>query len=196
VRRSLVGAALAGAAVLAAGPWLAAPYARLVAPFHAALAEFAAGPAGGWRVERAGLRPALRGPGEVLAVTATLWSPAPAARPIAVVESTLGVDAALLAPATFAALLAGWPARGRRERLLRLGAGLALWPLLEGLTNGCQLLAPLYEAHGLVAAAPHAAPLWLAWSEVLEAGGRLAVAGALALLVLAAGRRRTVTVDR
>jgi hypothetical protein len=183
--------ALVAAAALASGALLAEPYARLAAPYYAAVDRLLAAQHA-WTIEQVAVAPDPGGRGSVLRLVGEVRRQRGDAGPAALVTTRVQVGEAIETPLVFWTLLLAWPAASGRQRWLCLALGAAMFLVLEAATTGVQLMHSLAEAaamleHGSRAQADEPLTLWERWSRFLEAGGSfvLAVAAALATLALA-----------
>ena len=173
---------IAAAVALAAGASCAEPYARLAAPYYAAVDRLLA-LAHPWSITEVDVAPDPNSPGVVLRLVGEVRRHRDDLKPAAIVVSRVQVGEAIETPVVFWTLLLTWPAAGRRERWTRLALGAAMFLGLEALTTAAQLIHPMAETAALLAGAP--LTLWERWSRFLEAGGDFAVAVAWALATLA-----------
>jgi hypothetical protein len=174
----------------AAAVVLAAPYARLVLPFHRAVVA-TLGQTGGWEVLDAGVHGDGLGGGGTLGLSAALRGRVPTEPPAARVDVAVQVASLMIAPVVFWTLLLFWRA-APGERLRRLAVGLGLAGALEALTTTLALLAPLIQSRALLDdQGTRGAMLLTLWAGFLEAGGRAALACFAALLGIALSRMRT-----
>lgn len=184
--------ALATAAAVAAGAALAQPYARLAAPYYAAIDRLVAR-AHPWAIQQVAVLPDPAGRGSVLRLVGEVRRERSDARPAALVITRVEVGEAIETPVVFWTLLLAWPAASGRRRLVRAAVGAVVFLGLEALTTALQLLHSMAEASALLERGSRAArpddplTLWEHWGRFLEAGGGLvlALAGGLAALALA-----------
>jgi hypothetical protein len=101
----------------------------------------------------------------------------------AIVVAGVQVGEIMEAPLVFWSLLLVWPARRRRESLLRAAFGVPIFLVLGVVTTACQLVYPMARASAMLAGAD---PLtaWERWSRFLEAGGSFALEVGAALVAV------------
>ncbi len=165
---------------LAGGAFAAKPYARLAAPYYHAVAQILA-QGRPWQIASVEVGSSASSPGAVLRLTGYVREFFSDVQPAAKLVGKLQVSAVIESPLIFWSLLLAWPAAGHRQRLARLALGIPVFLLLEAGTTVCQLLNPLAYASAVLAGDPDPVTSWEHWSRFLEAGGRvaLAIAGAL-----------------
>ena len=173
---------IAAAVALTVGGFCAEPYARLAAPYYAAVDRLVAR-AHPWSVTEVAVVPDPQSPGVVLRLVGEVRRERSDARPAAIVVSRVQVGEVIATPLVFWTLLLAWPAVASRERWARVAAGVPVFLGLEALTTAAQLIHSMAEAAALLVAGP--LTLWERWSRFLEAGGNFAVAAVGALLTLA-----------
>jgi hypothetical protein len=176
---------LAAAVALAAGATLADPYARLAAPYYAAIDRLIAR-AHPWTIEQVTVSPDPGGQGAVLRLVGEVRRERSDPKPAAIVVSRVQVGEAIETPIVFWTLLLTWPAASARQRWLRLATGFAVFLGLEAITTAAQLVHSMAVATAVLAQQDPALTLWERWARFLEAGGdfALAVVGALATLAI------------
>jgi len=182
---------LAAALALLGGAALAEPYARVAAPYYAAVARLIAREHP-WSITEVGVTAGPDGHSKVLRLVGEVRRQRDDARPAALVVSRVEVGEAIETPIVFWTLLLVWPAARARQRWTRVAVGIAVFLGLEAITMAAQLLHPMAETSALLAHLPVAVrdagplTLWESWARFLEAGGTfvLAVVGALATLAL------------
>jgi hypothetical protein len=157
-------------AVLAAASTSARGYARLAAPYYAAVARLIA-LGHPWQIVSVEVKPGEGGTGSVLVLTGDVRRQASDARPAARVVARVQVGEAVETPAVFWTMLLLWPVASVRERLTRIAVGLPIFLGLEVFTTTVQLLHNLPEASALLAGEKNPLTLWERWSRFLEAGG-------------------------
>ena len=149
-------------------------YARLAAPYYAAVARLIA-IGHPWQIVSVDVKPDSVSPGSVLVligdVRRHVGDPSPAARVVAHVQ----VGEAIETPAVFWTMLLLWPAVSTRQRLMRIAVGLPIFFGLEAITTAVQLIHNLPEASALLAGEQNPVTPWERWSRFLEAGGRFVV---------------------
>ncbi len=167
--------ALAAIAALATGAICAEPYARLAAPYYAAIARLIAG-AHPWEIVSVEVAPDTKAPGSVLRLTGLVRERRDDPQPAAILVSKLQVAAVVESPVVFWTLLLIWPATSPRQRLIFLGLGLPVFLGLEAATTACQLLSPLAQGSAVLAGESDPVTPWERWSRFIEGGGRVALA--------------------
>ena len=181
------------AVLVALAPWTAAPYARLVAPFHA-LAGAIVGRYAGWEVVKTAVEDTPGQHGRALALTADLYRRPSDRTAAARVVGRVTVGGVVEGPLVYLGLLALWPVRDWRERARLLCLALPGLAVIELLTTLPELLHTLPSVVGEIAGLPQAYTPWDRWTELLSGGGRFAIEVSAALLAIAvirpAGRRR------
>jgi hypothetical protein len=128
--------------------------------------------------------PGSSGRGALLRLTGTVRARADAGPPAAKLVSKLQVAAVVESPVVFWMLLILWPLRSGRERLWLLALGIPVFLFLETATTVCQLLNPLAYGSAVLAGNPNPVTSWERWSRFLEAGGRVVLAVAAALITI------------
>jgi hypothetical protein len=182
---------VAAAIALAAGAVCAEPYARLAAPYYAAVDRLLVG-ARPWTIREVAVTREPDGRGSVLRLVGEVRHRQGDLRPAALVVTRVQVGEAIETPVVFWTLLLAWPAASARQRFTRLALGAAVFLGLEAATTAVQLMHSMAEAAAMLERESRTQTgdpltLWERWSRFLEAGGDfvLAVAGALATLALA-----------
>jgi len=176
--------ALAAAAALALGVTFAEPYARLVAPYYAAVDRLMA-TSHPWQITSVDVRP-----GETKSSTELqLWAYVRRKRddlsPAARVVGRVQVGEAVETPMVFWPLLLVWPAISIRQRVTRLMIGVPVFFGLEAITTATQLMLPMAQASAILAGDNDPVTGWDRWSRFLEAGGQFVVVCGGAILVSA-----------
>lgn len=169
---------------LAVGTIAAKPYARLAAPYYQAVARLIA-EGRPWEVAKVDVAASTSGPGAVLRLTGFVREFFSDPKPQMRLVGKLQVAAAAESPVIFWTLLLLWPAASYRQRLARLTLGVPIFLSLEAATTVCQLLNPLAYGSAVLAGEPDPLTSWERWSRFLEAGGRVAIALAAALVTIA-----------
>jgi hypothetical protein len=175
--------ALAASAALALGVVVAEPYARLAAPYYAAIARFAASfhP---WQVLSVAVQPGKSQLGAELQLRGTVRrDPAPGP-PQARVVGRVQVGEVVETPMVYWTLILVWPATSMRMRWLRAAAAVPGFLAVEALTTGTQLILPMAQASAILAGGGDSLTLWDRWSRFLEAGGQFVLVAAVAISVL------------
>jgi hypothetical protein len=174
---------LAAITALAVGAIGAKPYATLAAPCYTVTARWIAR-GHPWDVVKIDVAPGSSTPGAILRLTGTVRARAEDGRPAARLISKLQVAAVVESPVAFWTLLLLWPVRSYRERLWLLALGIPIFLCLETATTVCQLLNPLAYGSAVLAGDPDPITWWELWSRFLEAGGRVVLALAAALITI------------
>jgi hypothetical protein len=188
--------ALAALIALGAGVLLAQPFARLAAPYYAAVARLAA-IGHPWKVTAVGVREGRSHLTSELTLEAEVKRSTYEDRPLARVRGRVQVGEVVETPLLFWTLLMLWPAAGNGQRLRRVLVGLPFYLLLEAVTTASQLVLPMAQASAILAGSQELTP-WDRWSQFLEAGGQFVLACGTAIVVVAlAGRLspRCATLD-
>jgi hypothetical protein len=176
---------LVAAAALAIGVTCAEPYARLMAPYYAAIARWIA-VGHPWTVVSVGVVPGSKSPSAELRLVGEVRRAPGDARPAARVATYVQVGEAVETPIVFWALLLAWPAPMRR-RVVSIAIGLPLFLGLEAITTAVQLVHSMAQASAMLAGEQNPITLWERWSRFLEAGGQFALAVAFAVGVASRG---------
>jgi hypothetical protein len=186
--RGVIGIGVIALAVLGLASIGAQGYARLAAPYYAAVARLIAR-AYPWEIVSVDVRPSDMGPGSVLMLRGAVRRHASDRRPAARVVTRLTVGEAVETPAVYWTILLLWPAVSWRQRLLRVAVGVPLFLGLEAITTAVQLVHNLPEASALLAGEQDPTTVWELWSRFLEAGGRFVVqVCAVLMTVVIAGK--------
>lgn len=180
--------ALGAAAAFAIGVTFAEPYARLTAPYYAAVDRLVA--AGHpWDIISVDVRPGK----SQLSAELQLWAFVRRHRydlnPAAKVLGHVQVGEVVETPMVFWTLLLMWPAASIRQRLTRLAVGIPIFLALELITTATQLIVPMAQASAMLAGDPAPVTPWDHWSRFLEAGGGFVVATTGTLLAIATAAR-------
>ncbi len=175
------------AAALAVGTMVAAPYARLMVPYYAAVDRLlAAGRP--WVITHVAVGAGRAQLSDEVQIEAWVRrrqdDPKPAARVIGRVQ----VGEVIETPIVFWGLLLGWPAASTRQRVGRLALGIPVFFGVEAVTTATQLIVPMTQASAMLAGDPDPVTSWDRWSRFLEAGGQFAVVCAAAMMVIALPR--------
>jgi hypothetical protein len=182
---------LAAAAAFGLGILFAQDYARVAAPYYAAVDRLiAAGRP--WDITSVAVRPGKSN----LSAELQLWAfvrrhqddPHPAAKVVGHVQ----VGEVVETPMVFWTLLIAWPAVSARQRVLRLLLGIPVFLLVEAITTATQLIPPMAQASAMLGGDGNPVTGWDYWSRFLEAGGQFVVVCSAAIIVVAAvGRRQS-----
>jgi hypothetical protein len=181
---------LAAAAALAVGVTCAAPYARLMVPFYAAVARLMA-LGHPWEIVVVGVRTGQHGPGAELYLEGTVRRTGGDSVPRARLITHVQVGEVVESPVVFFTLLLVLPVSSTRRRLVNLAVGLPVFFVLEAITTAAQLMHSMAEASAILAGQQDPLTLWERWSRFLEAGGRFVVEICAAFLTIALARRTT-----
>ena len=173
-----------GRGFLTVGTIGAETYASLATPYYTSAARWIA-LGHPWEIVNVGVVPNSSGPGVILQLTGTVSERADDGQPAAAVTSKLQVGAVVESPVIFWTLLLLWPAGSLRERLAFLALGTPVFLGLEAVTTVCQLVSPFAYGSAVLAGDSDPVTTWERWSRFLEAGGRVALALAAALLTIA-----------
>lgn len=175
---------LAAAAALVVGAIGARTYARLAAPYYQAVAQLIA-EGRPWQIVNVEVASSPSSPGAILRLTGFVREFYGDAQPAARLVGKLQVAAVVESPVIFWTLLLLWPAYSYKQRFARLALGIPVFLSLEAATTVCQLLNPFGYASAVLAGERDPLTLWDRWSRFLEAGGRIAIALAAALMTIA-----------
>jgi hypothetical protein len=179
---------LAAMLALTVGAIGAKPYARLAAPYYTVAARWIA-LGHPWEVVNIDVVQGSSGLGAILQLTGavrifTVREGVDDSLPAARLISKLQVAAVVESPLVFWTLLLLWPLQSHRERLLLLALAIPVFLCLETATTVCQLLNPLAYGSAVLAGDPDPMTWWERWSRFLEAGGRVVLALAAALITI------------
>lgn len=178
---------LAAAAALAIGVTCAEPYARLAAPYYAAVARLIA-IGHPWDVISVEVQPGKSNLSAELQLWAWVRRHAEDLKPAAKVRGRVQVGEVIETPVVFWTLLLVWPATSRRQRASRLIVGVPVFFGLEAITTATQLILPMAQASAILAGDTDPVTVWDYWSRFLEAGGQFVLASGFAILVTATTR--------
>lgn len=168
---------------LGLGVMLARPYARLAAPYYAAMARLIAvhHP---WKVTTVEVVPGESRLGAELRLEGYVRRHREDQKPAARVIGRVQVGEVIETPLLFWSLLLLWPAKSPAQRIARLGIGVPVWLSLEAVTTTCQLLLPMAQASAILASGDQdAVAAWDYWSRFLEAGGQFVIVCGGAILI-------------
>jgi hypothetical protein len=174
--------ALAAAAALALGVAFAKPYARLAAPYYAAVDRLVA-TGHPWEITSVDVRPGKSNLGAELQLWAFVRRHREDLNPAAKVQGRVQVGEAVETPLVFWTLVLMWPAASIRQRLVRFAAGVPVFLGLEVMTTATQLIIPMAQASAMLAGDNDPVTAWDYWSRFLEAGGQFALASGGAIIV-------------
>jgi len=174
VRPEIRGWSLGAVTAFAIGVTFAAPYARLAAPYYAAVDRlFAVGHP--WTIVSVSVEPGTKSPSPELQLTGDIRRRPEDLRASGRIISHVQVGEAVESPVVFWGLVLLWPAGATRQRLLTLAIGVPIFLGLEAITTAVQLMHSMAEVSALLAGATNPLTLWERWSRFLEAGGRFVV---------------------
>jgi hypothetical protein len=173
---------LAAAAALGLGVTFAKPYARLAAPYYAAVDRaIAAGHP--WEISAVDVKEGISRLSAELQLHAFVRRHAEDPDPAARVIGRVQVGEAVETPVVFWTLLLVWPAASTRHRVVRLIVGIPAFLGLEAITTATQLILPMAQASAILAGDNDPVTAWDRWSRFLEAGGQFIVVCSGAVLV-------------
>jgi len=178
--------AAAAAIAFSVGVICAEPYARLVAPYYAAVDRLIATMQPTWTIDEVVVAQDSKSHGTVLRMTGEIRRQAGDAKPAAKLVARTQVGEAVETPMVFWALLLAWPAATVRQWPWRLALGIPIFLVLEGVTTAVQLVHSMAAASAILAGDNDPLTLWERWSRFLEAGGQFVLAAAGALLAVTA----------
>jgi hypothetical protein len=173
---------LAAAAALGLGITFAKPYARLAAPYYAAVDRVIA-TGHPWEISAVDVKDGISRLSAELQLHAFVRRHAEDADPAARVIGRVQVGEAVETPVVFWTLLLVWPAASMRQRVVRLIAGIPAFLGLEAITTATQLILPMAQASAILAGDNDPVTAWDHWSRFLEAGGQFIVVCGVAVLV-------------
>jgi hypothetical protein len=179
---------LAAAVALTIGVTCAEPYARLVAPFYAAV-DRRISLHRPWEVTGVGVRPGKSNLTAELQLQADVFRYQGAPNRAARVVGRVQVGEVIETPIVFWTLLLMWPAASIRQRVTRLLVGIPVFLALEAMTTAAQLILPMAQASAMLAGDRDPVTSWDRWSRFLEAGGQFVLASGFAILVATTIRR-------
>jgi hypothetical protein len=180
--------ALAAALALTLGVACAEPYARLAAPYYAAVARLIS-LGHPWTIVSVAVKPGTKSPSPELQLVGDVRRRPEDLRPAGRIISHVQVGEAVETPVVFWTLLLIWPANSMRQRLIRLAIGIPVFLGVEAITTGVQLMHSMAEVSAILAGEINPVTLWERWSRFLEAGGRFVVEVSAALLTITIVRR-------
>jgi hypothetical protein len=183
--------AMAAIAALGLGVTFAEPYARIAAPYYAAIAKLiAAGHP--WKVGTAEVNPGKSRLSAELQLQGYVWRQREDLRPAARVVGRVQVGEVIETPLLFWTLLLLWPAKSLSQRAVRLAVGVPVYLGLEAVTTTIQLMLPLAQASAILAGDNDPVTPWDYWSRFLEAGGQFVIVCGCAIIIAAStGRLRS-----
>lgn len=179
---------LAAAVALTIGVTCAEPYARLMAPFDAAV-DRRISLHRPWEVTGVDVRPGKSNLTAELQLQADVFRYQGAANRAARVVGRVQVGEVIETPIVFWTLLLVWPAASIRQRVIRVLVGIPVFLALEAITTATQLILPMAQASAMLAGDPNPVTPWDHWSRFLEAGGQFVLASGFAILVAAVTHR-------
>jgi hypothetical protein len=179
---------VAATAALSLGVTLAAPYARLVAPYYGAVDHLIA-TGRPWEILSVDVRPGKSNLSEELELRAFVRRDPKDRNPAARVVGRVQIGEAVETPVVFWTLLLAWTAASRRQRVKRLLIGVPIFMGLEAITTACQLVLPMAQASAMLGGDQDPVTAWDHWSRFLEAGGQFVVICGGAILAIAVSGR-------
>ncbi|MEJ0005157.1 MAG: hypothetical protein WDM77_01880 [Steroidobacteraceae bacterium] len=180
---------LAAIIALAIGATCAQPYARLAAPWYAAVARLIAMDHP-WQVTGIDVRPGNSNLTAQLQLAAEVFRYPGALKPVARVIGHVELGEVTETPLVFWTVLLIWPAASIRQRVRRVLVGVPVFFALEASTTAIQLMLPMPQVMAILAGDPDPVTLWDDWSRFLEAGGQFVLACGCAILVASLPPRR------
>jgi hypothetical protein len=175
--------ALAAALALTIGVTCAEPYARLAAPYYAAVARLIS-VGHPWTIVSVAVKPGTKSPSPEVQLVGDVRRRPEDLRPAGRIISHVQVGEAVETPVVFWTLLLMWPANSMRQRLIRLAIGIPVFLGVEAITTGIQLMHSMAEVSAILAGELNPVTLWERWSRFLEGGGQFVLACGFAILVL------------
>jgi hypothetical protein len=182
---------LAAFVALALGVTCAEAYARLAAPYYAAVDRLIAW-GHPWEVTGVEVRPGKSHLTAELQLQANVFRYRGAANRAARVVGRVQVGEVIETALVFWTLLLLWPAASIRQRVIRLIVGMPVFLGLEAITTATQLILPMAQASAMLAGDSNPLTPWDRWSRFLEAGGQFVLAFGFAIPVAATTPRRSV----
>lgn len=176
--------ALAATLALAIGVTCAEPYARLAAPYYAAVARFLS-LGHPWIIDSVMVNPGTKSPSPELQLVGEVRRAPDDPLYAGKIISHVQVGEAVETPLVFWALLLVWPANSMRQRWIRLAIGIPVFLGVEAVTTGIQLMHSMAEVSAILAGELNPVTPWEHWSRFLEGGGQFVLACGFAILVLA-----------
>jgi hypothetical protein len=174
--------ALAAAAAFTLGVTFAEPYARLAAPYYAAVDRLIA-TGHPWDIISVDVRPGKSNLSAELQLWAFVRRNPGDLNPAAKVLGHVQVGEVIETPMVFWTLLLLWPATTIRKRVLRLLVAVPAFLGLETITTATQLILPMAQASAMLVGDADPVTIWDRWSRFLEAGGQFVFASGFAILV-------------
>lgn len=165
---------LAAAAALGLGVTFAKSYARLAAPYYAAV-DRAIATGHPWDVSSVEVKDGISRLSAELQLHAFVRRRAEDRDPAARVIGRVQVGEAVETPVVFWTLLLVWPAASMRQRMVRVIVGIPMFLGLEAITTATQLMLPMAQASAMLAGDNNPVTAWDRWSRFLEAGGQFIV---------------------
>jgi hypothetical protein len=175
--------ALAAAAAFALGATFAEPYARLVAPYYAAVDRLIA-TGHPWDIISVDVRPGKSKLSAELQLWAFVRRNPGELNPAAKVLGHVQVGEVVETPMVFWTLLLIWPATSIRKRVTLLLVGVPVFLGVEAITTATQLILPMAQASAILAGDNDPVTVWDRWSRFLEAGGQFAIVCGAAIIVV------------
>jgi hypothetical protein len=179
---------LVAALALTIGAVCAESYARLAAPYYAAVARLIS-LGHPWTIVSVAVKPGTKSPSPELQLVGEVRRSPEDLQPAGRIISHIQVGEAVETPVVFWTLLLIWPANSMRKRWIRLAVGIPVYLGVEAITTAVQLMHSMAEVSAILAGEPYPVTLWERWSRFLEGGGQFALASGFAILVLASTKR-------
>jgi hypothetical protein len=187
--------ALAAAAALAIGVACGEPYARLAAPYYAAVARLLS-VGHPWTIVSVEVKPGTKSPSPELQLVGDVRRRTKDLHAAGRIISHVQVGEAVETPVVFWTLVLLWPAISRRQLLLRLAIAIPVFLGLEAITTAIQLMHSMAEVSAILAGEIDPVTFWEHWSRFLEGGGQFVLASGFAILVLSSTKWSTVASSR
>jgi hypothetical protein len=173
---------LAVAAAFGIGAIFAEPYARLAAPYYAAVDRLIA-IGHPWEIAVIDVRPGKSKLSAELQLRGLVRRNREDLNAAARVIGRVQVGEVVETPLVFWTLLLMWPSTSIRQRVARLVAGIPAFLCLEAITTATQLVLPMAQASAILAGDNDPVTVWDRWSRFLEAGGQFVVVCSAGILV-------------
>jgi hypothetical protein len=181
--------ALVAVAAIAVGATCSEAYARLAAPYYAAVARLIA-IGHPWEILTVRVTPNDASPGSVLRLDGNVRRDAKDSQPAAEVFTKVQVGASIEGLVVFWTLLLLWPAASTRQQLAYCAVGLPMFLGLEAMTTAAMLVNSLAEASAVLAGDNDPLTGWELWSRFLQGGGKFALEVCWALFTVVIARSR------
>ncbi|MGO9988174.1 MAG: hypothetical protein ACLQAR_00935 [Steroidobacteraceae bacterium] len=181
--------AITAAVALTLGVSFAEPYARLMAPYDAAIARLIAANHP-WQVDTVEVKTGESGLSAELQLGGYVRRHREDPRPAARVLGRVVVGEVIETPLLFWTLLLMWPAASLGQRAARVLVGVPVYLGLEAVTTAVQLILPMAQATAILGGNNDAVTAWDHWTRFLEAGGQFVIVCGSAMIVCASTSRR------